>query len=382
MQLWTLAYEKRKLKLMFYMFAGIILLIILLIAALTGQLVSNRCETNMTTQINDQGMDQNAKSIYAHWLEKYHASPQAAAGILGVLQLESRLDPTAINPSSGAIGIAQWLGSRKTKLVEFAKQNQQPTTNLGLQLSYLDHEVQSNYQTTKEIFSMTQTHKAAYRWLMVYEGMSRNPEQWYLSQRYAYADHWYAILNTHDPISKNALENANQGSFIDQLSCSSEASSASQDIVKVAKSMKGWFYYIQKHPSADLGSDLSRPNRSGGTDCSGFVWLVLDQAGYRTPTNMGWYTATMAQDARSSQLWLKKLDKNNAQAGDLVIVNQGTGAGNNGHTAILLENWHGQSTKIIEEGGIASHVNESTFGVAFSSLLKNGAFTLARPIKK
>jgi len=146
--------------------------------------------------------------------------------------------------------------------------------------------------------------------------------------------------------------------------------------------MKGWFYYVQSHPSSDLGSDLKHPSKSGGTDCSGFVWLALNKAGYNVPANMGWYTMTMAQDAKGSHKYLKEVKSSDAKAGDVVIVNVGSGVSNNGHTAILLEDWKGRSTKIIEQGGGGDKVNESTVANAFYPALEGGEMVLARPIKK
>ena len=243
---------------------GAILRIILLIAAITGQLQENNCDNSTTTtqtQLDSKDTMTNAKNIYAHWKQKYGATPQAAAGILGVLQLESRLDPKSVNSSSGATGLAQWLGDRKDKLEDLAHKENKPATNLGVQLDYLDQELNSSYYASnKQIFKYTDVHKATKAWLMDYEGMSKNPEQWYLGQRYGYADHWYSVLG--------------------------------------------------------------------------------------------------------------------------VIVNQGAGAGNNGHTAILLDKWQGKATKIIEQGGVGDKVNESTFGTAFYSLLNGSDVTLARPIKK
>lgn len=113
---------------------GAILLIILLIAALTGQLQENGCDNSTTTtqtQLDSKDMTTNAKNIYAHWKQKYGATPQAAAGILGVLQLESRLDPKSVNSSSGATGLAQWLGGRKDKLEDLAHKENKSATNLG-----------------------------------------------------------------------------------------------------------------------------------------------------------------------------------------------------------------------------------------------------------
>lgn len=382
-----LAYEfqKKKIKFILYGIVGFFIAIILIIAGLTGDLEEN-CGDDTTssqvTNLDDNGMEENAKNIAKHWKQKYGATPQAAAGILGVLQLESRLDPKSVNSSSRATGLAQWLGGRKDKLEDLAHKESKPATNLGVQLDYLDQELNSSYYASnKQIFKYTDVHKATKAWLMDYEGMSKNPEQWYLSQRYGYADHWYSVLGASDPVAGNTLDNASSGDLT-ELGCDSDPSYSGGSIVKNAESMKGDFYYVQTHPSPDLGSDLKNPNKTGGTDCSGFVWLALNKAGYKVPDNMGWFTGTMASDAKGSHQYLKQISENDAKAGDIVIVNQGAGAGNNGHTAILLDKWQGKATKIIEQGGVGDKVNESTFGTAFYSLLSGSDVTLARPIKK
>ena len=375
MQVLSFEYKKREWRLIAYIVGGTILLIILLIAAITGQLQENNCDNSTTTtqtQLDSKDTTTNAKNIYAHWKQKYGATPQAAAGILGVLQLESRLDPKSVNSSSGATGLAQWLGGRKDKLEDLAHKENKPATN-QLNSSY--------YASNKQIFKYTDVHKATKAWLMDYEGMSKNPEQWYLSQRYGYADHWYSVLGASDPVAGNTLDNASSGD-LNELGCDSDPSYSGGGIVKNAESMKGDFYYVQNHPSPDLGSDLKNPSKTGGTDCSGFVWLALNKAGYKVPANMGWFTGTMASDAKGSHQYLKQISENDAKAGDIVIVNQGAGAGNNGHTAILLGKWQGKATKIIEQGGVGDKVNESTFGTAFYSLLNGSDVTLARPIKK
>ena len=370
MQVLSFEYKKKKWKLIAYIVGGALLLIILLIAAITGQLQENNCDNSTTTtqtQLDSKDTTTNAKNIYAHWKQKYGATPQAAAGILGVLQLESRLDPKSVNSSSGATGLAQWLGDRKDKLEDLAHKENKPATNLGVQLDYLDQELNSSYYASnKQIFKYTDVHKATKAWLMDYEGMSKNPEQWYLSQRYGYADHWYSVLGASDPVAGNTLDNASSGD-LNELGCDSDPSYSGGSIVKNAESMKGDFYYVQNHPSPDLGSDLKNPSKTGGTDCSGFVWLALNKAGYKVPANMGWFTGTMASDAKGSHQYLKQISENDAKAG---------------HTAILLDKWQGKATKIIEQGGVGDKVNESTFGTAFYSLLSGSDVTLARPIKK
>lgn len=156
---------------------------------------------------------------------------------------------------------------------------------------------------------------------------------------------------------------------------------ANSDIVSVAKSLLGYFIYDQVHGEHYIGS-VANPDRNGRTDCSGYVWLVLAMCGYRVPANMLWYTGSMRDDARSSHNWLREISENEARAGDVVIYNVGGGAGNAGHTAILLENYRGNDTQIIQMGGDSrySGVNASTIGYSFGSLL-GGDRCLARAVK-
>lgn len=156
---------------------------------------------------------------------------------------------------------------------------------------------------------------------------------------------------------------------------------ANSDIVSIAKSLLGYFTYQLSHGESLIGS-VANPDRNGVTDCSGFVWLVLAKAGYRVPANMQWYTGSMAGDARSTHSWLQEISENEARAGDVVIYNVGGGAGANGHTAILLENYRGNDTQIIQMGGDSrfNGVNTSTIGYSFGSLL-GGDRCLARAVK-
>lgn len=156
---------------------------------------------------------------------------------------------------------------------------------------------------------------------------------------------------------------------------------ANGDIVNVAKSLLDYFTYDQVHGEAYIGS-VANPDRNGRTDCSGYVWLVLAKAGYRVPGNMLWYTGSMTSDARGAHQWLQEVTPEQSRAGDVIIYNVGSGAGNDGHTAILLEPYHGNDTQIIEMGGDSrySGVNTSTVGYAFGYLL-SGDRCIARALK-
>lgn len=74
-------------------------------------------------------------------------SDNQVGAVMGNLQQESNLDPNAKNPSSGAFGIAQWLGARKTGLDNFAKSQGKKSSDLDVQLDYLWKEMQSDYES-------------------------------------------------------------------------------------------------------------------------------------------------------------------------------------------------------------------------------------------
>ena len=89
-----------------------------------------------------------------------------AAGILGCIMAESgpNLDPTAVNKSSGATGICQWLGPRKDSLQAHASILGKPITDLGVQLSFLVKELKNGTDGSSG---------EAYKWLQ----KATNPQE-------------------------------------------------------------------------------------------------------------------------------------------------------------------------------------------------------------
>nr|DAZ50025.1 MAG TPA: tail protein [Caudoviricetes sp.] len=153
------------------------------------------------------------------------------------------------------------------------------------------------------------------------------------------------------------------------------------DIVKVARSFINWFTYSM--PLRWNFGSVENPDINGTTDCSTFVWLVLTKAGYKTaPRGTTWYTGSMTADARGARQYLTEVSPNEAKAGDIIIVNLGGGAGANGHTAVLAEDWHGYTTAIIENGGSqALHAGVGRVDRSFGYLLNGGDVCLARAKK-
>lgn len=333
-------------------------------------------------QVSDRGTEENAKAIYRFLRNNFGVTSEGACGVLGCLQFESQLNPKAENPSSGAYGIAQWLGGRLTRLEQLAQEMGKEKSDLTVQLQLLNEELQNPYyKKAVQALKSKDVHEAQKEWLLWFEGLSQDSSQWHLEQRNAMADQWFAKLGSGDLITLEVSENtiSDDGNII---YCDSEGVPADGDILEIAKGWLGWFHYDQVHPAPDLGTDLKNPNKEGRTDCSGFVWLVLNKAGYSVPPNMQWYTGSMASDARGTKQYLREISESEAQAGDVIIVNQGGGAGSNGHTGILTEKWKGYDTKIIQEGGNGDRVNIEAFGTSFTSLISGGDICFARPVKK
>lgn len=234
--------------------------------------------------------------------------------------------------------------------------------------------------------------QCALDWMNLYERPSYRARALTGGQRSSAAETAYKIFGgasiKGNPSLLGAAANNTSGSTSsvgDNSDCISDntGSYGGGDILSVAKSLLGYFHYGQVHAVSNIGS-VENPNKDGVTDCSGFVWLVLTKAGYKTPDNMGWFTGSMAADARGEHKWLKQIDKKDAKAGDIIIANIGSGAGNSGHTAILEEDWKDGNTKIIQEGGTGGKggVNESTVALSFGYLFTSGDVVLARPIPK
>ena len=86
------------------------------------------------------GLDRgNAGGIMSQLQSRGFTREQAAA-IVGNLSAESGLSPSAINASSGAFGLEQLLGSRKSGLFNFARQSGRSPYDIATQLDWLKME--------------------------------------------------------------------------------------------------------------------------------------------------------------------------------------------------------------------------------------------------
>lgn len=74
----------------------------------------------------------------------------AVAGIMGNIQQESGFNSKAVNKSSGASGIFQWLGSRKTELQNYAKSIGKSWEDLSVQLDFAWKEMNASEKKALE----------------------------------------------------------------------------------------------------------------------------------------------------------------------------------------------------------------------------------------
>ena len=84
--------------------------------------------------------DDNARIAFRFFRNEMGLSKNQAAGIAGNFSQESGFDPTAINPRSGAYGIAQWLDVRKDNLMAATGDG----GDLQAQLEYFKDEVEND----------------------------------------------------------------------------------------------------------------------------------------------------------------------------------------------------------------------------------------------
>lgn len=85
----------------------------------------------------------NMGDIYNYGINQLGLQPYQSAGLAGNIQRESGGNPTAVNPTSGAYGIVQWLGGRLSALKAKPGYDTVP-----VQLDFMKEELEGSYKTT------------------------------------------------------------------------------------------------------------------------------------------------------------------------------------------------------------------------------------------
>lgn len=109
--------------------------------------------SNLTTSVNLSGRKKQAMDFFkSKGLSDIHS-----AGIVANLLGESELNHTAVNPKSKAYGLAQWLGSRKTKL--FNKYGKNPS--FEQQLEFVWDELNTSEKNAFNLLLQTKSYQKA-----------------------------------------------------------------------------------------------------------------------------------------------------------------------------------------------------------------------------
>lgn len=151
----------------------------------------------------------NSTVIYNYYKAKGLNNNQIA-GIMGNIQQESNFDSTATNSSSGAYGIFQWLGSRKSELQKFAKARGTSSDDLMTQLDFSWQEMNS---TEKKTLNMLNENKysSARTIARLFESTYERSGGSAVAKRQEYASNW---LNSFGGVT-GGTGNSSSGGTVD-----------------------------------------------------------------------------------------------------------------------------------------------------------------------
>jgi len=133
------------------------------------------------------------KEIIEKYLRGKGLNDKAIAGVMGNIQQESNFSPTATNRSSGAYGIFQWLGSRKTGLQEYAKSVGKSAGNIYVQLDYFWKEINGSEKKTLNVLTSDE-YKSPSDYAVAFERTFERSGGSALTKRKSYAESIYKSL--------------------------------------------------------------------------------------------------------------------------------------------------------------------------------------------
>lgn len=126
------------------------------------------------------------KQIVRDYLSEKGFNDLAIAGIMGNIQQESNFDTTATNSSSGAYGLFQWFGIRKTALQNYAKKNNSDVSNINTQLDFFWEELNTTEKATLQ--AMNKKYLTAGKYAEVFESTFERSGKSALKNRKEYAE--------------------------------------------------------------------------------------------------------------------------------------------------------------------------------------------------
>lgn len=152
-------------------------------------------------------MTDTQKEIW-NFYKKKGLSDEAVAGIMGNIEAESGYDTSAINSSSGAMGLFQWLGGRKDGLYEFAESRGESVTDLNTQLEYSWKELNSSEKKTLAALK-SDDYDSASDFAAMFENLFERSGGSNIEKRQEYAENIMDSRSFYDK-TVNAAQNASE----------------------------------------------------------------------------------------------------------------------------------------------------------------------------
>ena len=144
------------------------------------------------------------KNIVKSFLQSKGLNNMAIAGVMGNIQQESNFDTTAINSSSGAYGLFQWLGSRKNKLFSYAEKTGSNASNIDTQLDFFWEELRTTERSTMKVLTSS-SYTTASDYAEAFERSFERSGGSALQKRKDYAETYYSQMLGGSDFNENTV---------------------------------------------------------------------------------------------------------------------------------------------------------------------------------
>lgn len=234
-------------------------------------------------------------------------SNAAIAGILGNLQQESGIDPSAIQGGGRGPGhgIMQWEGGRLTQLRAYAQTKGKAWNDLGIQLEFMYMEMVGQGPVDKYSSSLWSRHGGFEKFksstnvreaTRMFEAVMERAGRPMMERRYDYAEKIYNDLKNWNPNPAPASAGGHTNI------------ARNQGMLNYGKTRIGNRYLY------------GAASASGSIDCSGFVWRSMQSQGYKGPRfSTGEFGSLVSKGV------LQKIPMSQKQPGDIMWMSGHTG---------------------------------------------------------
>lgn len=196
--------------------------------------VTSGYSTSSSSSSKSTASGGSTQAVIWNYLSSKGFSDNIVAGIMGNLQLESNFNTNALNASSGAFGLAQWLGGRKSSLQSYARSKGTSANNLQTQLDFLWKELNTTEKRTLDWLKANQNASAA-TVAAQFDRMFERSEGTHIPQRQKYANQ---ILNKYGGSSSSSSDSG--GSVIDTSDISREIAQNAQNLDQAKADLIGY----------------------------------------------------------------------------------------------------------------------------------------------